>query len=160
MNRYLKLYVVTVLAVILFVSCGKKAPSPADAILSLMAAEKLPAGRLYDSEATAYEEHYMPKDFGKSLYAIRGYDELSHVDAYAVYLASGFDAKFELAVFLASDLSSVSEITDMCRIRAEYLVDAGKIAESEATISVRGRTVFFIVGIEREEALSLIKSIK
>ena len=160
MNRYLKLYVVTVLAVILFVSCGKKAPSPADAILSLMAAEKLPAGRLYDSEAVAYEEHYMPKDFGKSLYAIRGYDELSHVDAYAVYLASGFDAKFELAVFLASDLTSVSEITDMCRIRAEYLVDAGKIAESEATISVRGRTVFFVVGIEREEALSLIKSIK
>ena len=160
MKNYLKLYAAILLAVFLLTGCGKESTFPADMVLTLIAEEKLPAGRLYDSEATAYEEHYMPKDLGKSLYAIRGYDELSHVDAYAVYLASGFDAKFELAVFLASDLTSVSEITDMCRIRAEYLIDAGRITENEATISVRGRTVFFVVGIEREEALSLIKSIK
>ena len=95
MKNYLKLYVAILLAVFLLTGCGKESTFPADMVLSLIAAEKLPAGRLYDSEATAYEEHYMPKDFGKSLYAIRGYDELSHVDAYAVYLASGFDAKFE-----------------------------------------------------------------
>lgn len=160
MKHYLKLCGVIFLVLVLFVSCGKESPSPADTILSLIAEEKLPAGRLYDSEATACEEHYMPKDFGKSLYAIRGYDELSHVDAYAVYLASGFDAKFELAVFLASDLTSVSEITDMCRIRAEYLVDAGRITENEATVSVRGRTVFFVVGIEQKEALDMLRSIK
>lgn len=160
MKHYLKLCGVTFLVLVLFVSCGKESPSPADTILSLIAVEKLPAGRLYDSKAAAHEEYYMPKDLGKSLYAIRGYDELSHVDAYAVYLGSGYGAVFELAVFLAKDLAAVSEVTDMCRIRAEYLIDAGRITENEATVSVRGRTVFFIVGIEREEALSLIKSIK
>lgn len=158
MKHYLKLCGVIFLVLVLFVSCGKESPSPADAILSLIAAEKLPAGRLYDSEAAAHEAHFMPKDFGKSLYAIRGYDELSHVDAYAVYLASGFDAEFELAVFLAKDLPSVSEVTDMCRIRAEYLIDAGRITENEATVSVRGRTVFFIVGIEQKEALDMLKT--
>ena len=160
MKHYLKLCGVIFLVLVLFVSCGKGSPSPADTILSLIAAEKLPAGRLYDSEAAAHEAHFMPKDFGKSLYAIRGYDELSHVDAYAVYLASGFDAEFELAVFLAKDLPSVSEVTDMCRIRAEYLIEIGKISKSEATVSVRGRTVFFIVGIEQKEALDMLKSIK
>jgi hypothetical protein len=160
MKHYLKLCGVTFLVLVLFVSCGKESPSPADTILSLIAVEKLPAGRLYDSKAAAHEEYYMPKDLGRWLYAIRGYDELSHVEEYAVYLGSRFDSSLELAVFLAKDLAAVSEVTDMCRIRAEYLIGVGQIAESEACISTRGRAVFFIVGMEREKALELLKSIK
>ena len=102
----------------------------------------------------------MPDGFGSSLYAIRGYDELSHVDSYAVYLGSGYGSVFELAVFSAKDLAAVSEVTDMCRIRAEYLIGIGEIKENEVTISVKGKTVFFIVGAEQSDALSLIKSIK
>lgn len=162
MSCFLKfcLSALLILSFFLFVGCKKASASPAESIFSLTKTEKLPAGRLYDSEAAAHEEYYMPKDLGRSLYAIRGYDELSHVEEYAVYLGSGFDSSFELAVFLSKDIPSVSEVTDMCRIRAEYLIDAGRITENEATVSVRGRTVFFIVGIERKEALSLIKSIK
>lgn len=149
-----------IFSLFLFSGCQSKMASPADAVLSLLATEKLPVGRLYDSEAAAHERYYMPEDLGKSLYALRGYDELSHVDAYAVYLGSGYDSTFELAVFSTKDLAAVSEVTDMCRIRAEYLIDAGRITENEATVSVRGRTVYFIVGMEQKEALELIKSIK
>ena len=158
--RYLfKLCGAAFLSLLLFlcVGCGKEAPSPADAVLSLISEEKLPAGRLYDSEAAMHEAHYMPRELGKALYAIRGYDELSHIDSYAVYLGSGYDASFELAVFSAKDIASLSEVTDMCRIRAEYLIEAGRINENEFVISVTGKTVYFVVGMDREEALSLVK---
>lgn len=141
-------------------ACSDAATSPA-ALLSAMAEEgKFPAGRLYDSEASDFEEHYMPSGMGETLYAIRGYDELSHVERYAVYLGSGLDTVFEAAVFDCKDLPSVSEVSEMCRVRAAYLIETGRITDGEYAIYARGDHLFFVVGMERAMAEKFCKSVR
>jgi len=46
-----------IFSLFLFSGCQSKMASPADAVLSLLATEKLPVGRLYDSEAAAHERY-------------------------------------------------------------------------------------------------------
>lgn len=141
-------------------ACGGTAASPATLLSEMAVLGDFPAGRLYDSEAAEFEENYMPEGMGERLYAIRGYDELSHVERYAVYLGSGLDSVFEAAVFDCKDAASLSEVAEMCRVRAAYLIEAGRIAEDAYALYARDDILFFIIGVPRESAEKLCRRVR
>lgn len=130
---------------LLFAGCSGTETPPKERLLAWMERyESLPAGKLYSSEAKAWEADYMPPEMAATLYDLRGFSELAHAEGYAFYLPQKENAFTELAVFCAKDESGVRDIIDACRTRAAFLIKAG-IAETHEVWVENKRYVYFCV---------------
>ncbi len=137
----------------LLTACRQAEGDPYLMLLDLTkdAGVSLPSGVLYSSTAKPHEEGYMPPSTGERLYNLRGYSELRHAACYALYLALRSEPFFEAALFLAEDAGGVSEISEMCHVRGDYLTRQGAIEAGAYAVIASGRYVAVFYGVSKKE---------
>ncbi len=140
-----------ILLAVLLVGCGTRTPTASERMDELLAGLcDLPAGRLYRSGLSPYEEGDALSDALIAALYSRADGTLEYtgrVEEAAVYLSSGMGEDYlELAVFVCYGSADTEAVAAMCLRRARFVSERVGLAAEEALILRSGRTVLFCLG--------------
>ncbi len=157
-----------VLCVLLLLSgCGgKRAPAPAEAVLSAMCGTADTAGNcaVYTRTAAPDGAGYLSDALFSALYGeaarglLRGTDDATAAINDAAICLSVTPAPLELAVFRCSDTRGTATAAKLCRARLETIRAAWKGTEYEAmaaegVVTVEGSYVFLVIAPNPDRTL-------
>ncbi len=155
-KKCLSALLLTLFSAFCLLSCEGQPLSPGERLSRIEGSEiALPAFRMYDSEATLSDEHYMPEGMASALYDLMGYSELSHAESFAFLLSARGDAFLECVLFLSADRASASELAFAASARGDFLQKNRYIGEDLVHIYRTGRYVFAVYGLDRRTADAL-----
>lgn len=141
------------LPALLLFGCGGEEEPVADQLTAVLgSAASLPAGVLYASAATPYEEgHALTEELVAALYA-RADGQLEYagrVEEAAVYLSSGSEGDYlEVALFSCYGSADTDAVAEMCLRRARLVAAHTELRAEDAVILLSGRRVLLCLGTD------------
>lgn len=152
------------IAILLWGCAPSQAQAPHEIVQALCQDLTLPAGRLFNSEASEWDETHMPPALCATLFdrfAENNYE--SCIVSCAFFLSTGFDAVSEIDVFLCHSVGDAKEIAAMCQSRIrrmsqkEYEVNTD--CYKTAFVGIYGKTVVLCAVEDAERAKKILKEL-
>ena len=110
----------------------------------------LPAGKLYLSRSSEWEDTYLPEEIIYSLYeGINGECEYDYVAESAIYLSTSLYNFYEVAIFICHSNSDTEAVAKMCHKRIDVARRLHSYANTDAIenarVEIHGRMVIMCV---------------